>query len=151
LDYKKKDIDDPEKGTAKPGKNRIKSSYESKHKEKPGLISVLPVANEKKVGLGGKSYIPEQTPKQRAYADALASGSIRMTVVGDTIYKAGVMVTAQIIKKADTTVHPGLDYAITGDMLVTAVHHQVGKPAERPRYVSILECMKASYNEDVNS
>jgi hypothetical protein len=150
LDYKEKDVDKPEEGTAKPGKNRIKSSYAEKHKDQPGLISVMPVANEKKVGLGGKSYIPEQTPKQRAYADALASSSMRMTVIGDTVYKAGVMVTAQIPKKADTTVHPGLDYALTGDMLVSAVHHKINEPGVRPRYVSVLECLKASYNEDVN-
>jgi len=151
LDYKEKDVDKPEDGTAKPGKARIKSSYESKHKDQPGLISVMPVANQKDVGLRGKSYIPEQTPKQRAYADALASGVTRMTVIGDTVYKAGVMVTAQITKKMDSTVNPGLDYALTGDMLISALHHKINPPGVRPRYVTVLECLKASYNEDVNS
>lgn len=151
LDYKEKDVDKPEEGTNKPGKDRIKSSYENKHKDQPGLISVMPVANEKDVGLGGKSYIPEQTPKQRAYADALASGVMRMTVVGDTVYKAGAMITAQITKKLDTTTHPGLDYALTGDMIISAVRHKINPPGVRPRYVSVLECLKASYNEDVNS
>jgi hypothetical protein len=151
LDYKEKDVTKPEDGTSKPGKERIKSSYENKHKDEPGLISVMPVANEKDVGLGGKSYIPEQTPKQRAYADALASGVMKMTVVGDTIYKAGTMITAQITKKMDTTTNPGLDYALTGDMIISAVRHKINPPGVRPRYVTVLECLKASYNEDVNS
>ena len=152
LDYKRKQNNKkPEDGANSKGvDNRIKKDYTSRHDSEPGFVAVMPVSNEKKVGLGGKSFIPEQTPVQKAYADSLASSTLKMSVPGDVRLKAGSMVTADLITKSDSTSPQERDYALSGDFLVSAVKHSCRPPGVRPRYVCALECVKGSYENGVN-
>jgi hypothetical protein len=153
LDYKKKKKDKPENDTSKGAgiDARLKNDYISKHQDEPGYVAVLPVSNERRVGLGGKSNVPERTPEQVAYADALASSVMKLSVFGDTAFKAGHMVTANIQKKTDTTKPQSADFNLSGDFLISAVRHMCQAPATRPRYICALECIKGKYEEDVNT
>jgi len=152
LEYKRKQNNKkPEDEAKKEGvDNRIKKSYISAHDSEPGYVAVLPVSNEKKVGLGGKSYIPEQTPVQKAYADSLASGVLKLSVPGDSRLKAGAMVTANLLNKNEFTTPQSLDNFLSGDFLITALRHKISSPGERPRYTCSLECMKGGYQNSVN-
>lgn len=152
LDYKRKqNIKKPEDESKDKGvENRIKSEYVSKHDSEPGRISVMPVSNEKKVGLGGKSHIPEATPTQVAYADALASGVVKMLVYGDSRLIAGSMIEANLITQSDATTPQTGSFSFSGNLLITAVRHMCRDMNTRPRYVCALECVKGSYERGVN-
>jgi hypothetical protein len=152
LDYKRKqNIKKPEDEAKDKGvDNRIKSDYISKHDSEPGRISVLPTSNEKKVGLGGKSHIPEATPTQIAYDDALASSVLKMLVYGDSRLIAGSMIEANLITQSDSTSPQTASSFLSGDFLITAVRHMCRDMNTRPRYVCALECVKGSYERGVN-
>jgi hypothetical protein len=147
-EYKQKEVETPEKSAKKGGSGeRIPTSYESKHKDQFALQTVAPVNNERKVGLGGKSYIPEASPVQRAYADSLASSAVRMSVYGDPTLKAGVMITANLTKKDQNTTAPGIDSTLSGDFLISGLRHMIKPPGIRPRYTCEMELVKGSYEE----
>lgn len=152
LDYnRKQNIKKPEDEAKDKGvDNRIKSDYVTKHDSEPGRISVLPTSNEKKVGLGGKSHIPEATPTQIAYADALASSVLKMMVFGDSRLVAGSMIEANLITQSDSTSPQTASSFLSGDFLITAVRHMCRDMNTRPRYVCALECVKGSYERGVN-
>lgn len=148
LKYEQKTITKPEKETKTAGRGeRIPNSYDSKHKDESNLNAVMPVNNEKNTGARGKSYMPEHTAQQRAFADALASSALRMTVFGDTELMAGVMITANLLKKQQNTTAAGQDDKMSGNMLITGLRHRVNAPGSRPRYVCDMECVKGGYEE----
>lgn len=149
LDYKQKEQTKPESGTTKGGGERYKESTASKHNSTPGYIAVMPVSNEKDTGLRQKSNIPEATPTQRAYADAMASTTLKMTVIGDTNLKAGDVVTANILKKQDSTGPRDNDSMISGKFLISALEHNISTADKRPRYTCILNCAKGGYEQGV--
>jgi len=94
-----------------------------------------------------ETYVPQGTPNYRTYMALLLQNSLRIRVPGDTIIKPGTMITCNIVTKHDTDGSPINDPLLSGNFLVTRVHHRIGeKNNERPRYTCIIECIKAKPN-----
>ena len=152
LTYKSTNVKNPDKGTSKGGSGeRVPSSVKDKYGDQPSKISVTPTNNHRDLGQGSNPNIAEQTPAQRAYAESLASSTIKLKAIGDTDLKAGVMITANLLDKQQDTTAPGLDKALSGDFVISALRHMVSPPGTRPRYTCVMEIVKGSYNEDFSS
>lgn len=152
LDYKKKNIKDPAKDTTTSGAgpdSRIPQKLKDKYgkEDKPNKISVVPANNEKQLGAGRNTEIAMTSPKQMAYAEALSSSTVKISVFGDTDLKAGVLVKANLLKKTDATTAPETDTATSGTFLVSALRHMVREPGIKPRYTCEMELVKGGYEE----
>jgi hypothetical protein len=94
-----------------------------------------------------ETYVPQGIPNFKTYMALLLQNSLRIRVPGDTIIKPGTMITCNITNKQDTDGSPSNDSLLSGNFLVTRVHHRIGeKNNERPRYTCIIECIKAKPN-----
>jgi len=152
LDYKTKNVKDPAKDTTTGGAstdNRIPNSLKDKYgkEDKPNKISVVPANNEKQLGAGRNTEIGMTSPIQIAYADALASSTVKISVFGDTDLKAGVLVKANLLQKSDSTAAPGTDTSLSGKFMVSALRHMVRHPGVKPRYTCEMELVKGGYEE----
>lgn len=152
LDYKKKNVRDPAKGLKSGGSdpdNRIPQSLKDKYgkEDKPSKISVVTTNNERQLGAGRNTEIAANSPAQIAYADALASSTVKLSVFGDTDLKAGVLIKANLLQKSDSTGSPGNDTSLSGTFLVSALRHMVREPGARPRYTCEMEIVKGGYEE----
>jgi hypothetical protein len=152
LDYKKKNVKDPSKGMSSGGSDpddRIPQKLKDKYgkEDKPNKISVVPANNEKQLGAGRNTEIGMTSPGQMAYADALASSTVKISVFGDTDLKAGVLIKANLLQKSDATTDPGTDSSLSGKFLVSALRHMVRQPGVRPRYTCEMELVKGGYEE----
>jgi hypothetical protein len=152
LEYKSKNIKNPASGTTTSGAgpdSRIPQKLKDKYgkEDKPNKISVVPTNNEKQLGAGRNTEIAITSPIQIAYADALASSTVKLAVFGDTDLKAGVLIKANILKKTDSTGGPETDTALSGTFLVSALRHMVRHPGIKPRYTCEMEIVKGGYEE----
>jgi hypothetical protein len=156
LDYKKNYIKDPAKDLKTSGAgpdSRVHQSLKDKYggkEDKPNRITLVPTNNEAQLGQGSNPNIAKTSPKQMAYAEALASSMTKISVYGDTDLKAGILITANILQKTDATTSPTTDDGLAGTFLVSALRHMVKPPGSRPRYTCEMELVKGGLEKASN-
>jgi hypothetical protein len=94
-----------------------------------------------------ETFIPEATPDTQALMALLLQNAIRIRVIGDTVLTAGVTINCELPNRRSFT-SPGTDDPlITGKILITRIHHKIGKVADRPRYTCVIEGIKGRYED----
>jgi hypothetical protein len=93
--------------------------------------------------------IKERTPDLQAFIASLMQNSMKVRVYGDAILKAGDMVTANIPNKIATTGNGETDPLLSGDFLVSRIHHEIGTAGQRPRYTCVMELLKGNLEKGV--
>lgn len=107
--------------------------------------ALIPVDNAQRA----KTHIPESTKDQQAFIATLMQNALKMRVTGDFVLKPGVMIEANIPAKKATTANRENDPLLSGKMLVSRIHHDIGEVGERPRYTCVIECLKGAMEEGV--
>jgi len=107
--------------------------------------SVIPVDTSERPD----SYIPESTPDMQAFLATMLQNSVRIRVVGDTILTAGAMIQCTFPNRRNTTTDKSNDTLMTGNFLISRIHHRIGLAVQRPRYTCMIECLKGRYEEGV--
>jgi hypothetical protein len=100
----------------------------------PVDISQRPVTN-----------IPEHTGDLQVYLAALMQNAMKIRVPGDTLLTAGQMIECTIPNKRGFTGESEEDPLMTGNFLISRIHHKIGEFGERPRYTCVIECIKGAY------
>lgn len=100
----------------------------------PVDISQRPVTN-----------IPEHTGDLQVYLAALMQNAMKIRVPGDTLLTAGQMIECTIPNKKGFTGESEEDPLMTGNFLISRIHHKIGEFGERPRYTCVIECIKGAY------
>jgi hypothetical protein len=96
----------------------------------------------------GITHIVDGTPYHETYKALLGRNSMRIRVIGDTVISPGIIINLNIPVKSGLTGTINNDPLLSGNFLVTRVHHRIGvKNVEKPRYTCIIECIKAGYDE----
>jgi CxxC motif-containing protein len=93
--------------------------------------------------------IKERTPDIQAFITSLMQNSMKVRVYGDANLKAGDMVTANIPNKIATTGNGETDPLLSGDFLVSRIHHEIGTAGQRPRYTCVMELLKGNLEKGV--
>ena len=91
--------------------------------------------------------IPEHTANMQVYLAALMQNAMKIRVPGDTLLSAGQMIECTIPNKKGLTGTQGEDPLMTGNFLISRIHHKIGEFGERPRYTCVIECIKGAYGE----
>ena len=144
------DVQNPAAGTKTSGAgpdSRVPQKMKDAHNSEPNKISIVPTNNEKQLGSGSNPNIASTSPTQMAYAEALGSSVVKMSIYGDSDLKAGVMITANLLQKLDQTTTPGTDKSQSGDFLISALRHKVKDQGSRPRYTCEMELVKGGNEE----
>ena len=68
---------------------------------------------------------------------------------GDFKLKPGEMITLNIPNKSTITGPRDNDPLLSGNFLITRLHHDIGLMSERPRYTCVVECVKGNLEEGV--
>ena len=100
----------------------------------PVDISQRPVTN-----------IPEHTGDLQVYLAALMQNAMKIRVPGDTLLTAGQMIECTIPNKNGLTRESKEDPMMTGNFLISRIHHKIGEFGEKPRYTCVIECIKGAY------
>lgn len=93
--------------------------------------------------------IPEAIADQQAYLATLMQNAVKIKVPGDSKLKAGDVITANIPQKIATSGSKQNDPLLSGDFLVTRIHHQILTAADKPRYTCVMELVKGNLEEGV--
>lgn len=100
----------------------------------PVDISQRPVTN-----------IPEHTGDLQVYLAALMQNAMKIRVPGDTLLTAGQMIECTIPNKKGFTGESEEDPLMTGNFLISRIHHKIAEFGEKPRYSCVIECIKGAY------
>lgn len=92
----------------------------------------------------GVTNIPETTADQQSYIATMMQNAVKMTVYGDTVLTAGVMINVDIPNKVSTTGPRDDDPLLSGSFMISRIHHKIGTAGVRPRYVCNLEIIKGN-------
>lgn len=95
------------------------------------------------------TYIPETSADQQAYLSIMLQNTMKIKVYGDLALTAGVMINCTIPDKQNFTGAPKADPLMTGNFLISRIHHRIGLVQERPRYTCTIECLKGNFNEGI--
>jgi hypothetical protein len=95
------------------------------------------------------THIDEAAPNLQAYIAKISQNAMKIKVIGDTVLTAGIMVSCAIPNKTGTTGPSELDPLMSGNFLVSRIHHKVGLFQEKPRYTCIMELLKGGYEEGI--
>lgn len=95
------------------------------------------------------THLMEGLANKSAHLSALMQNQINLEVPGDTVYKAGKCVWADIPKSSSTTGLRVTESLISGKFLIAKLAHIIKKPDARPRYVCSMECIKMGYENGV--
>ena len=95
------------------------------------------------------TYIPETSADQQAYLSIMLQNTMKIKVYGDLALTAGVMINCTIPDKQNFTGAPKADPLMTGNFLISRIHHRIGYIQERPRYTCTIECLKGNFNEGI--
>jgi hypothetical protein len=109
--------------------------------------SIIPVDGNS--GNREKTSIPESTAEQRTYLSMLMQNAMKIRVPGDSKLTVGNMIKANIPVKSSTTENKKNDKMLSGNFLMTRLHHRIGGAGERPRYTCIIELVKGNLEEGV--
>jgi hypothetical protein len=96
------------------------------------------------------TYITENISYQKAYIALMLQNTIKIRVPGDSVLTAGNVVNCSIPTKNSDTGNKKDDPLLSGNFLISRIHHRIGEAGEAPRYTCILELIKGKYNEGVN-
>ena len=145
--YVTKDIDTKDTDYTTGGKGSYDSSeFKSKYfNAKIPPQSVIPIDTSQRP----VTHIADQTADQQAFLATLMQNAMKIKVYGDANLKSGDMVTANIPKKVSTTDNSELDPLMSGDFLVSRIHHEIGTAVMRPRYTCTLELVKGNLGQGV--
>jgi len=138
-------------GGTDPVSGRIPTKVQDAHNSEPNKISVVPSNNEKQLGQGSNPKIAMNSPAQMAYAEALGSSAVKLSVYGDTDLKAGVMITANLLEAKETTNSPSSDPSQSGDFIVYALRHKVKDASAKPRYTCEMQLIKGAPDQSFGS
>lgn len=92
----------------------------------------------------GVTNIPETTADQQSYIATMMQNAIKLTVYGDAILTAGVVINANIPNKVSTTGPVDADPLLSGKFLVSRINHEIKTADKRPRYVCNMEIIKGN-------
>lgn len=95
------------------------------------------------------THIDQATPNLQAYLAIISQNAMKIKVIGDTALTAGIMVNCAIPNKTGTTAPNEFDPLMTGNFLVSRLHHKIGLFQEKPRYTCIMELLKGNYEEAI--
>lgn len=95
------------------------------------------------------THISDAAPNLQAFIAKLTQNAMKIKVIGDTVLTAGIMVSCAIPDKTGTTGAGKLDPLLSGNFLVSRLHHRIGLFQEKPRYTCIMELLKGSYEESI--
>ena len=93
--------------------------------------------------------IPEGTPSHEAFLALLMQNSMKIRVMGDIELTAGKMINCTIPTKTTLTGNSTEDKFMTGDFLISRIHHKIATLAERPRYTCVVECLKGKFENGI--
>jgi hypothetical protein len=93
--------------------------------------------------------IPQMLADQQAYLATLMQNAIKIRVPGDTSLTAGNMITANIPNKSGTTDNKDNEKLLSGNFLVSRIHHEIGDSLAKPRYTCVMELLKGNMEEGV--
>lgn len=93
--------------------------------------------------------IPESTPSNEAFIALLMQNSMKIRIIGDVELTAGKVITCVIPTKTALTGSVTEDKFMTGDFLISRIHHKIATLAERPRYTCVVECLKGKYENGI--
>jgi hypothetical protein len=94
--------------------------------------------------------IKDRTPDLQAFIAALVQNAMKIRVYGDANLKAGDMVYAGIPNKITTTNNADTDPLLSGNFLVSRIHHDIGTAGQRPRYTCVMELLKGNLDQGVS-
>lgn len=103
-------------------------------------FSFIPVDNAQRPMTG----IAEASADQMSYLSTLVQSSMTIKTYGDPVLKVGDVVQLAIPKKANLTYIDELDPLLSGNFLITRLHHEIGNPAEKPRYTNSIELIRGN-------
>jgi hypothetical protein len=106
--------------------------------------SLLPVD----ISQRASTHIETATPNLQAYLSILSQNAMKIKVVGDTVLTAGIKINCTIPNKTGTA-DAGIDPLLSGDFIVSRIHHRIGMFQDTPRYTCTMELLKGSYSEAV--
>jgi hypothetical protein len=123
----------------------FKSKYIENAKIPPQNIVPIDGSSGKRPNTG----IPEATAEQQAYIATLMQNALKIKVTGDNSLAAGQMVKANIPVKSSSTDNKQNDKLLSGNFLISRIHHQILTQADRPRYTCVMEIIKGNMEEGV--
>lgn len=125
------------------------AEFKEKYIDSPKIPpqNVIPVDSGS--GTRPNTNIPESTADQQAYLAALMQNALKVRVPGDTVLTSGAMVNANIPVKSSTTGFKENDPLLSGNFLISRIHHEIAGPEVRPRYTCVLELIKGNMEQGV--
>ena len=91
------------------------------------------------------SNISGSLADKQAYVALLLQNAMKIRVPGDMILTAGAMINCNIPNKQGLTGPIKLDPLMSGNFLITRIHHRIGMVVEKPRYTCVIEGIKGTY------
>jgi len=116
-----------------------KEYREPQGQAKPRLL-LIPVDTSQRA----KTSIPTYIADRQTFASSLMQGTVKLRVPGDLKLKAGDVVTANLPNRKGTTDNTKNDPSMSGKFLISRIHHDIGKPEEKPRYTCVIELLKGN-------
>ena len=127
-------------GESDPNTGKFNQEYrESQGQAKPRLL-LVPVDTSQRA----KTNIPTYIADRQTFASALMQGTVKIRVPGDLKLKAGDVITANLPTRKGTTENVNNDSSMSGKFLISRIHHDIGKPEEKPRYTCVIELLKGN-------
>jgi hypothetical protein len=103
--------------------------------------SVIPIDTHSRPS----SFIPESTPDLQTFLSTMLQNSVKIQVIGDSILTSGKIINCTFLNKNNLTTYKSPDKLMTGNFLITRIHHKIGMKTYRPRYTCVIECIKGRY------
>jgi len=89
---------------------------------------------------------PESIAQKQARLASYLQNSIKIRVPGDIILTAGALINCFIPNKLAITGPRKADPFLSGDFVISRIHHRIGSFSESPRYTCIIEGLKGKYS-----
>ena len=142
--YEYNDVDSPATSYATGGNNswvtaEFKQLYTAKAKIPPQ--SHMPVDTSQRP----LTNIPESTSDQQSFLAAMMQNSLYIEVPGDSQLTAGNLITCNIPQKIAISADKPNDLMMSGNFVISRIHHYIGGAAEKPRYTCAIEGLKGNY------
>ena len=102
----------------------------------PSMFGVLP-----------ETHQSASNPNFMSYISALMQNSMRIRVPGDTILTAGAIIDCSIPEKQGDPSSGKNEPMLSGNFLISRIHHMIGDITQQPRYTCSIECLKAGYEK----
>jgi hypothetical protein len=123
--------------------SEFKSKYHNGAKIPPQ--NVIPVDTSQRA----VTNIADQSKDQQAFIAQLMQNALQIRVYGDTKLTSGIMIEANINKKVSTTGEMANDSQLTGNFLISRIHHEVKEAGVKPRYTCCIELLKGGVENGV--